>query len=162
MTAPPFSEEQLVWLQAVTGLPLVILMVSVEGPHASGETLPPCSTTPTMTVMPGEQDIRVLTIVGNCSPLPYCSTSSPLWRSGGHGGQGHAQASSLALLSFSVSMANLSSLLATTFSSLMFLFNSLPSPRFNLLRVARRCFSWFSQVGHGEDDSYCTAHVIPV
>ena len=51
--------------------------------------------------------------------------------------------SSLALLSSSVSMANLSCLLATTFSSLRFLSNSLLSPRFNLLRVARRCFSWF-------------------
>ena len=76
-TAPPFSEEQLVWLRAVTGRPLAIPTVSIEGPHASGETLPPCSTTPTPTVMPGEQDIRVLTIVGNWSPLPYCSTSSP-------------------------------------------------------------------------------------
>ena len=55
-----------------------------------------------------------------------------------------ASFSSLALLSSSVSMANLSCLLATTFSSLSLLFNSFPSPRFNLLRVARRCFSWSS------------------
>ena len=54
-----------------------------------------------------------------------------------------ASFSSLALLSFSVSTANLSCLLATTFSSLRFLSNSLSSPRFNLLRVARRCFLWF-------------------
>ena len=52
--------------------------------------------------------------------------------------------SSLALLSSSVSTANLSCLLVTTFSSLRFLFNVLYSPPFNLLRVARRCFSWFS------------------
>ena len=54
-----------------------------------------------------------------------------------------ASFSSLALFSSSVSTANLSCLLASTFSSLRFLFNSLSSPRFNLLRVARRCFSWF-------------------
>ena len=48
--------------------------------------------------------------------------------------------SSLALLSSSVSTANL----VTTFSSLSFLSNSLSSHRFNLLRVARRCFSWSS------------------
>ena len=48
--------------------------------------------------------------------------------------------SSLALLSSSVSTANL----ATTFFSLSFLSNSLSSHRFNLLRVARRCFSWSS------------------
>ena len=47
-------------------------------------------------------------------------------------------------LLLSVSTANLSCLLATTFSSLRFFFNSLSSPRFNLLRVARRYFSWFS------------------
>ena len=41
----------------------------------------------------------------------------------------------------SASMANLSSLLVTSFSSLRFLSNSLSSPRF---RVARRCFSWSS------------------
>ena len=50
----------------------------------------------------------------------------------------------VALLSSSVSTANLRCLLATTFSSLTFLFTSLSSPRFNLLKVARRCFSWFS------------------
>ena len=38
----------------------------------------------------------------------------------------------------------LSCLLATTFSSLRFLSNSLSSPRFYLLRAARRCFSWSS------------------
>ena len=43
----------------------------------------------------------------------------------------------------SISMANLSCLLVTTFSSLRFLSNSLSSPRFNLLRVARRCLLWF-------------------
>ena len=53
-----------------------------------------------------------------------------------------ASYSSLALLSSSVFTANLSCLLATTFSNLKFLFNSLSSPRFNLLRKARRCFSW--------------------
>ena len=55
-----------------------------------------------------------------------------------------ASLSSLALLFSSVSMANLSCLLETTFSSLSFLSNSFSSPRFNLLRVARRCFSWSS------------------
>ena len=56
-----------------------------------------------------------------------------------------ASFSSLTLLSSSVSMANLSCLLATTFSSLRLLSNSFSfsSPRFNLLRVARRCFLWF-------------------
>ena len=54
-----------------------------------------------------------------------------------------ASFSSLVLLSYSVSTANLSCLLATTFSSLRFLFNSFLSPRFNLLRLARHCFSWF-------------------
>ena len=51
---------------------------------------------------------------------------------------------SYALLSSSVSTANLSCLLATTFSSLRFLSNSFSSPRFNLFRVARHCFSWSS------------------
>ena len=55
-----------------------------------------------------------------------------------------ASFSSLALLCSSVSTANLSCLLATTFSSLTFLSNSFSSPRFNLLRVARLCFSWSS------------------
>ena len=55
-----------------------------------------------------------------------------------------ASFSSLALLSSSVSTANLSCLLATTFSSLRYLSNSFSSPRFNLLRVARRRFLWFS------------------
>ena len=54
-----------------------------------------------------------------------------------------ASFSSLALRSSSVSMANLSCLLVTTFSSLRLLSNSLSSPRFNLLRVARCCFLWF-------------------
>ena len=72
--------------------------------------------------------------------------------------------SSLAFLSSSISMANLSRLvaasfsslcssfffclhgqpdpflLATTSSSLRYLYNLFSSPRFNLLRVARRCF----------------------
>ena len=77
--------------------------------------------------------------------------------------------SSLAFLALSVSMANLSHLVAASFSSLVsmanlscllattspvlgfssthcrhLLFNALSSPRFNLLRVARHCFSWFS------------------
>ena len=51
-----------------------------------------------------------------------------------------ASFSSLVLLSSSVSTANLSCLPATTFSSLRFLFNSLSSPDFNLLRVAKCCF----------------------
>ena len=55
-----------------------------------------------------------------------------------------ASFSSLALLSSSVSTANLSCLLATTFSSLRYLSNSFSSPHFNLLRVARRSFLWFS------------------
>ena len=55
-----------------------------------------------------------------------------------------ASFSSLALLSSSVSMANLSCLLATTFFSLRLLSTSLWSPRFHLLRVGRRCYSWFS------------------
>ena len=54
-----------------------------------------------------------------------------------------ASFSSPALLSYSVSKANLCCLLATTFSSLRFPSNSLSSPHFTLLRVARRCFSWF-------------------
>ena len=54
-----------------------------------------------------------------------------------------ASFSSLALLSSSVCMVNLNCLLATAFSSLKLLFNSLSSPRFNLLRVARRYFLWF-------------------
>ena len=52
-----------------------------------------------------------------------------------------ASFSTFARLSSSVSTTNLSGLLATTFSSLRFLSNSLSSPRFNLLSVARRCFS---------------------
>ena len=55
-----------------------------------------------------------------------------------------ASFSGLALLSSSVSTANLSCLLETTFSSLSFLSNSFSSPPFNLLRVAKRCFSWSS------------------
>ena len=55
-----------------------------------------------------------------------------------------ASFSCLVVVSSSFSMANLSCLPVTTFSSLRFLFNSLSSPRFNLLRVARRSFSWFS------------------
>ena len=51
-----------------------------------------------------------------------------------------ASFSSLALLSSSISMANL----VTTFSGLSFLSNSFSSPHFNLLRVARCCFSWIS------------------
>ena len=52
-----------------------------------------------------------------------------------------ASFSSLVLLSSSVSMANLSCLLATTSPVLGFSSTSL---RFNLLRVAKRCFSWLS------------------
>ena len=55
-----------------------------------------------------------------------------------------ASFSSLALLSSSISKANLSCLLVTTFSSLKFLSNSLLSPRFNLLREAKCYFLWFS------------------
>ena len=55
-----------------------------------------------------------------------------------------ASFSSLALLSYSVSTANLSCLLATTFSCLRCLSISFSSPHLNLLRVARRCFSWSS------------------
>ena len=54
-----------------------------------------------------------------------------------------ASFSSLALLSSSISMANLSCLLETTFSSLRLLSYSLSSPCLNLLRVARRCLLWF-------------------
>ena len=43
--------------------------------------------------------------------------------------------------SLNISTANLRCLLVTTFSSLSFLSNSFSSPQFNLLRVARRCFS---------------------
>ena len=50
----------------------------------------------------------------------------------------------LALLSSFVSTTNLSCSLSTTFSSFRFLSKSLLSTRFNLLRVARRCFLWFS------------------
>ena len=42
------------------------------------------------------------------------------------------------------SSANLSCLLATTFSSLSLLSNSFSSPCLNLLRVARPCFLWSS------------------
>ena len=55
-----------------------------------------------------------------------------------------ASFSSLALLSSSISTANLSCMVVTTFSSLSFLFNSFSSHRFNLLRVASRFFSWSS------------------
>ena len=55
-----------------------------------------------------------------------------------------ASFSSFTLLSSSISMANWSSLLATTSSSLSFLSNSFSSPHFNLLRVARHCFSYSS------------------
>ena len=55
-----------------------------------------------------------------------------------------ASFSSLALLSSSVSIDNPSCLLATTFSSLRLLSNSLSSSRFYLLRVGKRCYSWFS------------------
>ena len=68
-----------------------------------------------------------------------------------------ASFSSLALPSSSVSTANLSCLLATTFSSLRFLSNSLSSPRFKLLRVARRCFSWFSVI-HNNNNNYHFHH----
>ena len=47
-------------------------------------------------------------------------------------------------LSSSVCTANLSCLPASTFSSLRFLLNSLSSPCFYVLRVAKCCFSWFS------------------
>ena len=57
-----------------------------------------------------------------------------------------ASFSGLALLSSSVYMANLSCFLATTFSSLRLLSNSLSSLRFHLLRVGRRCYSWFSVI----------------
>ena len=46
--------------------------------------------------------------------------------------------SSLAFLSSSVSMANLSRLVAASFST------SFSSPRFNILSMARRCFLWSS------------------
>ena len=59
-----------------------------------------------------------------------------------HSCQLFRKASSLVLLSSSVSTANLSCLLATTFSSLRS-----TSPRFYLLRVARRCFSYSSVSG---------------
>ena len=54
-----------------------------------------------------------------------------------------ASFSSFVPLSSSVNTANLSCLLATTFSSLRSLSNSFLLPCFNLLRVARCCFSWF-------------------
>ena len=59
----------------------------------------------------------------------------------------------------SVSMANLSCLLVTTFSSLSFLSNSFSSPHFNLLRVARCSFSW-SSVSHDLFFSSCSFLVI--
>ena len=59
-----------------------------------------------------------------------------------HSCQLFRKASSLVLLSSSVSTANLSCLLATTFSSLRS-----TSPHFNLLRVARCCFSYSSVSG---------------
>ena len=69
-----------------------------------------------------------------------------------------ASFSSFALLSSSVSTANKSGLLATTFSGLRCPSNSLSSPRFNLLRVARRCFSWSSV----SDDLFFTSSVVVV
>ena len=59
-----------------------------------------------------------------------------------HSCQLFSKASSLVLLSSSVSTANLSCLLATTFSSLRS-----TSPHFNLLRVARRSFLYSSAYG---------------
>ena len=50
----------------------------------------------------------------------------------------------LALLSSFVSTTNLSCSLSTTFSSFRLLYKSLSSACFNLLRVASRCFLWFS------------------
>ena len=92
--APPFSEEQLAWLQAATGRPLVIPTVSDGVPHASGGTLPPLSATPTTPAMPGEQEIGVVTIAGNQLSLPYStSPPSPPHSWGGHRAQGHARAS---------------------------------------------------------------------
>ena len=69
--------------------------------------------------------------------------------------------SSLTFLSSSFSMANMSHMVAASFCSIVlygqpelfasdtisclsFLSNSFSSPRFNLLRVVRRCFSWSS------------------
>ena len=59
----------------------------------------------------------------------------------------------LVIFSSSVSTANLRFLLVTTFSSLSFLSNSFSSPRFNFLRVNRRCFSWSSV----SDDLFCSS-----
>ena len=70
-----------------------------------------------------------------------------------------ASFSSLALLSSSISTANLRCLLVTTFSSLSSLSNSFSSPRFNLLRVARRCFLW-SSLSDGHFFSSCNFLVI--
>ena len=54
-----------------------------------------------------------------------------------------ASSTSLARVPSSISMTNLSCLLATIlFSVLSFFSNSLSSPRFNLLRVTWLCFSW--------------------
>ena len=50
----------------------------------------------------------------------------------------------LVATSFALLLSPLGCLLATTFSSLSFLSNSFSSPHFNLLGVARRCFSWSS------------------
>ena len=69
--------------------------------------------------------------------------------------------SSVAFLSSSISMANLSCLLVTTFSSFSFLSNTFSSPRFNLLRVARRCFLW-SSVSDDLFFSSCTFFVLPL
>ena len=80
-------------------------------------------------------------VATNCSCLPFLSSSVSMTILSS---LVTASFSSLALLSSSVSTANLRCLLVTTFSSLRFLSNSLSSPRFNLLRVARRCYSWSS------------------
>ena len=60
---------------------------------------------------------------------------------------------------FSFFISLLSGLLATTSSSLSFLSNSFSSPRFNILRVARRCFSW-SSVSDDLFFSFCTFLVL--
>ena len=96
-------------------------------------------TTPTLTtpLIRANMSCVVATILSSFAFLPSSISMANLSRLVA------ASFSSLALLSSSISAANLSCLLVTTFSSLRFLSNSLSSPRFNLLRVARRCFLWF-------------------
>ena len=82
----------------------------------------------------------------NCTGSYHLSSLAFLFSSISKANLSHLVAASfsrLALCSSSISTVNLNCLLATTFSSLRLFSNSLSSPRFNILRVSRRCFLWF-------------------